>query len=262
MERVPDLSPRESFDQLGYAILRGAIGNEDLQAFQAEFDCALAERRPLRLRLPDQSLATLDQLETGDIGSSRMIDIECHLESARQLILHPRIAEFFHDLAITPVTCIQTLTYLYSSQQGAHSDLYLVSPPWVGPYDRGTLVASWIALEDADESNGALVIYPGSHRLQKKRLKEDFDGRYGEYVTYLQNLCAAAGIEPELFCAKRGDVLFWHGDFVHAGGRILEPGKTRFSLVSHYAWTDPKAPARRDDRVKREAPGGLYYGAP
>jgi ectoine hydroxylase-related dioxygenase (phytanoyl-CoA dioxygenase family) len=28
-------------------------------------------------------------------------------------------------------------------------------------------VAGWAALEDSDESNGSLVIYPGSHKSKK-----------------------------------------------------------------------------------------------
>jgi ectoine hydroxylase-related dioxygenase (phytanoyl-CoA dioxygenase family) len=58
-------------------------------------------------------------------------------------------------------TCLQTLTYKFSSEQGAHSDKKLVDPPQAYDYDRETLVASWFALEPSSLKNGALIIYPG-----------------------------------------------------------------------------------------------------
>jgi len=158
------------------------------------------------------------------------------------------------------VTCLQTLTYQYSSQQRAHSDLFLVDPPWVGGYERSTLAASWIALEDADERNGALLIYPGSHLLEKRTL-ESFAGNYPDYATYLEQLCESNGIEARSFCARRGDILFWHGDFIHAGGEILDADASRFSLVSHYARVPADKASATVDRRKQQTDTGFFYGA-
>lgn len=172
-------------------------------------------------------------------------------------MLSPVVTDFLSLYYGTAPSVLQTLTYKYSSQQGAHSDLHLVNPPTTGTkYNRQSLAAAWFACEEANKNNGALVIYPKSHLLDKK-LYTDFDN-YAAYVQYLEKLCADNGIKPEIFEAKKGDVLFWHGDFVHAGGAIESLNTTRKSLVVHYAnisLTDD----RFDADLKPHQHGNGYY---
>jgi ectoine hydroxylase-related dioxygenase (phytanoyl-CoA dioxygenase family) len=118
------------------------------------------------------------------------------------------------------------------------------------------LAAAWFACEEANENNGALIIYPRSHLITKK-IYSDFDS-YGEYVQYLESLCADHGIKAETFEAKKGDVLFWHGDFVHAGGVIKSPNVTRKSFVVHYANLAVDED-RYDPELKRYEYGKGYY---
>jgi ectoine hydroxylase-related dioxygenase (phytanoyl-CoA dioxygenase family) len=159
-------------------------------------------------------------------------------------------------------TCLQTLTYKYSSEQGAHSDKKLVSPPQAHDYDRESLVASWFALEPSSVENGALIVYPGSHRIPKPPLTWELKYDYAAYVHAMDKLCRDNGCEPEAFEADAGDVLFWHSDFVHAGGPIMSTSAeppTRKSLVCHYArlrrWT------RSRDRIhlRVRSGGGSYF---
>lgn len=258
---VPLSDQVEAYQRDGYVIFRGAIAEPEIAAFETEFNAALASRLPLDVFIARDRIRSLPEVPPEAIKHSRFVDVECHLESVRRLILHTCVRDFFRALGIEQITCLQTLTYKYSSQQRAHSDLFLVDPPWVGGYERSSLAASWIALEDADDRNGALVIYPGSHLLEKRTL-ESFSGNYQEYAAYLEQLCESNGIQPRSFNARRGDILFWHGDFVHAGGKILEPDASRFSLVSHYAYVPPEKPAATTERNKQRIETGFFYGAP
>jgi ectoine hydroxylase-related dioxygenase (phytanoyl-CoA dioxygenase family) len=234
----------EFFKKNGYVIFERAIEHNLIDRFTQDFDSLLQQNRPLQVNLAGNITSFQDILLDSDrekhIRYGRFINIENFSILGKELILHPAISNFLTDVYRgSKPTSLQSLTYKHSSQQGEHSDRYLVSPDWAGNYQRDTLTASWIALEDANEINGALIIYPGSHLIpNKKRLVEEFDNNYGAYVKYCQDICQQHGIKPEYFYAKKGDVLFWHGDFIHAGGVVKDWSKTRFSIVCHYANID------------------------
>lgn len=251
------------FEEHGYVIFENAVAHELIDAFWADVERQMRDNPALTFFVFDKIFTNAERPNVPEAKGStvlRIIDIELHSTIAPQLMLHPLCSEFLKEVygGVLP-TCLQTLTYEHSSQQAAHSDKYLVSPPTVGPfYDRETLAASWIACEDANEENGALIIYPGSHKLPKKRLGEDI-AEYGAYVAHLIQLCADVGIEPKTFTAKKGDVLFWHGDFVHAGGPILNRTRTRKSLVSHYARVPATHAFEGNTRERKHADGGSYF---
>lgn len=255
----------ETFRVKGYAILRGAVAPELCTQFWGEVEKALDEEADLRVVAGGAPVrnAERDQpfgpLWDGQGNPQRIIDIEAHVAMTPQLMLHPVVTQFLCGAIGGAPTCIQTLTYSHSSQQASHSDKFLVSPRAAGPYDRETLVASWIALEAADDANGALIVWPGSHRLPKRRLKADFAGDYGAYVRHLETLCREAGIAPVRFHAEQGDVLFWHGDLVHGGGSIADKTRTRKSLVSHYAMLGRKPKSHWEAKSAVPSGGGFYF---
>ncbi len=255
----------ESFHRTGYAVLRSVIDPDLCDAFWQATDQAV--RTQPNLQVVSQGLSALNKdrpepfgpLYSGVGDPDRIIDIEAHVDLAPSLMLHSAIAEFLRPVLAGPPACIQTLAYSHSSQQAAHSDKFLVSPRAVGDYDRGTLTAAWIALEASTEENGALVLWPGSHLLEKPRLVEDLGGDYGAYAEALEIVCTEAGIKPVRFFAEKGDVLFWHGDLVHGGGKILNPEKTRKSLVCHYANCGPWPRSSWWQRRAVAHPNGFYF---
>ncbi|NWG45512.1 MAG: phytanoyl-CoA dioxygenase family protein [Alphaproteobacteria bacterium] len=256
----------EDFQTDGYVIFRDAIDHDLIDRFWRDVDNQIIHNPYLTWSLHGKIYRN-SEVSRGAVNTDttlRIIDMESHSQLAARLMLHESVQSFLEAYYGYDPTAIQTLTYKFSSEQGAHSDLYLVSPPAVGPYYyRDSLAASWVACEDATEENGALVIYPGSHKLLKKPLQlfnnEDGSFRYGEWVAYLEDLCARHGSGPELFLAKKGDVLIWHGDFVHAGGRILNRARTRKSLVTHYARVRTDEASADPSYVKERADGGWYF---
>jgi ectoine hydroxylase-related dioxygenase (phytanoyl-CoA dioxygenase family) len=244
----------------GYVVFAGAIDHAQVDQFWNDVEWHLGHNDDLSFAMYDKILKNADV--KGEVLQEnsvlRIIDLDRHSEVVPRIMLHPIIQHFLVDYYQAQPTVLQTLTYKFSSQQGAHSDLYLVSPGWAGErYDRSRLMASWLACEDATEANGGLVLYPGSHLLPKRRLDEF--ASYGEYVKYLEDMCSQHGIAPKVFEARKGDVLFWHGDFVHAGGPIQVPGMTRKSLVVHYGCFDEDFEPI-DPKLRRHGYGtGWYY---
>lgn len=252
----------EYFDRYGYVIFKNSISTDLIDSFWSKTEQAISENDDLTYTMYGQ-IYSGPAVPLDGKKLPRIVDIESHVAEARRLMLAPVISKFLRRWykGVAP-TCLQTLTYKYSSEQGAHSDKLLVSPPHAHDYDRETLVASWFALEPSSIKNGALIVYPGSHRIPKPDLAWELAHDYGAYARALDALCRERGCEPEVFEADLGDLLFWHGDLIHAGGPItsqdLEP-PTRKSLVCHYAalrkWTRSRDPAH----VRVRHGGGSYF---
>jgi hypothetical protein len=89
----------------------------------------------------------------------------------------------------------------------------------------------WVAFEDADDENGAVHYYPGSHRLP------DYDflcpGRDEELHAFIDELIPAYGLEKELAYLKRGQALIWAANLLHGGEPVGDPERTRKSQVTH-----------------------------
>ncbi|HEY8971287.1 MAG TPA: phytanoyl-CoA dioxygenase family protein, partial [Puia sp.] len=107
----------------------------------------------------------------------------------------------------------------------------------------GYLIAVWIALEDTSPDNGPLFYYPGSHRLPYL-LNSDFnEGEtslllgnkdYIDYEDRIEEQIKQQSLQPEVFLAKKGDILIWHANLIHGGMPVKDHSLTRRSMVIHY----------------------------
>jgi len=249
------------FDTYGYVVFRRMFEPDRGRAFWRTVEASIAGNADLTYSVWGKFFSGPDVPLEGK-RLPRITDIESHVAETRALMLGTGVTTFLRDWydGRAP-TCLQTLTYKFSSEQGAHSDKLLVRPPWAPDYDCETLVAAWFALEPSRAENGALIVYPGSHRLEKPDLSSELATDYGAYSRALDELCRDAGLQPQTFEAEPGDVLFWHGDLVHAGGAITSDAAelpTRKSLVCHYAVL-PTRRRSRDPGVLRVRYGRGYY---
>jgi ectoine hydroxylase-related dioxygenase (phytanoyl-CoA dioxygenase family) len=251
----------EFFHSNGFVVFRNAVSPAIADAFWEEVEENVAHNPHLQFSMHGRIYTGRDLPENLRVMLPRIIDIQGHAALTVHLMFGRPIPDFLHALYGTAPTCLQTLTYKFSSEQGAHSDCYLVSPPCVGDYNRRTLTAAWIPFEVSTTRNGALIVYPGSHKLAKKRLDTDFRDNYSEYVRYLNRLCITCGCPPQPYDAEVGDVLLWHGDLVHAGGPIQQqsPRPTRRSLICHYGVVPANRPSLTPDWVRLKTPRGSYY---
>lgn len=207
---------------------------------------------------------TAEQLESPGI---KFNSIHAISRAAARLSLTREVVEFLGHVFRGPPCALQSLTFHRGSQQPIHVDYPYVRCQSPLPY----LAASWIPLEDIHPDSGPLAYYPGSHRMEVSGL---FDWGGGSIVfepdsvrqpndlsDYLAARMAAAGIEPRVFCPRKGDALIWHGNLSHAGSAIRDPALTRKSYVTHYTSLDayPKAhmkPGAPEQGVIAKAHGG------
>ena len=135
----------------------------------------------------------------------------------------------------------QTLNFPVGTQQHIHTDsVHFSSNP------ERFMCGVWVALEDTDADNGPLVFYPRSHRWPiytnehigrcVAQMKEPPTQLM--YEQMWRELLAASGVEPAYFYAKKGQALIWAANLLHGGAPQRDPGRTRWSQVTHYFFED------------------------
>ena len=181
---------------------------------------------------------------------------------ACRLSLNREVCEFLTQVFDDAPCVLQSLTFIRGSQQPIHIDY-----PYVCAQTKlAHLAASWVALEDVDPRAGPLAYYPGSHvngiagffdwGQGSILLRSDSARTPMEFAHHLWDRMQEAGIRPEIFCPRKGDVLIWHGALAHEGLPIKSPGLTRKSYVTHYTSLAGYPPGHmKPDALKT----GAYY---
>lgn len=145
----------------------------------------------------------------------------------------PRVVTWLAQLLGEPVcltlahhNSVMTKHPDYGTATGWHRDIRYWS------FARPDLISVWLALGTENETNGALMVIPGSHRLAIAREQLDALDFLRPDVAANQPLFAQ-GKALEL---EAGDVVFFHSGLFHAAGRN-HSGTVKNSVVFAYRGT-------------------------
>jgi ectoine hydroxylase-related dioxygenase (phytanoyl-CoA dioxygenase family) len=112
------------------------------------------------------------------------------------------------------------LNFPVGTQQNLHSDSVHFSA-----IPERFMCGVWVALEDADEGNGALRYVPSSHKwpVYANEHIGHFTNDYRRtgqevYEPLWAELMRVHGVEEQPFRAKKGDALIWSANLLHGGG--------------------------------------------
>ena len=161
-------------------------------------------------------------------------------------MLHPRVLDVLEVLIGPDVLALQTMLFLKppgKPGQGWHQDSYYI------PTHPDTLCGAWIAIDDCDESNGAMWFACGSgHEPVYPPCPEmgyGFGDKLVSDITYVKGVSdtdedrnmlsrIAGRYEQALAPAKAGDVVFFNGHVLHCSRANVTTDRFRRSFVSHY----------------------------
>lgn len=169
--------------------------------------------------------------------STRLEQMHVHFPAIRDIWLYPPVHRFLSLVFDAPSRPCQSLVYVFGSQQDAHQDTIHLTP-----FPAGLMCGVWIALEDVRPGSGELLVYPGSHRLPRVYMHQvgcaKVDGDWSEFgakvVGRWAELLRDSGIAPVPYLARRGQILVWHENLMHAGSVRRDPSLSRRSVVTHH----------------------------
>lgn len=229
---------KEEFERDGYVILSSFFDERQISELVEDLE-EHAYRKP-------SSELVVDNLATGERG--RLIDVgpdvvragrfkvsDVYLESevVRRAALANGLDRILSGLMGQPPVLCNSLFFERGSTQPLHVDsLYMT------PQTRGDLLAIWIALEDVNDDAGPLSYVPGSHVIPPFEFssggRHHVPSEMPQWRAYIEAEIERRGLSTRSFAAKAGDVLVWHSQLIHGGGRIRDRRATRRSLVFHY----------------------------
>jgi ectoine hydroxylase len=206
----------------GYAVLDSFIKDEEIDQINAFVD-QMVEERSAQFKY-DHSLRIMNAVRT----NNELKSIACSekLELILSMLLGKSVSNF------------QSINFLKGSEQKAHSDsIHMTTFPL------GYLIAVWIALEDVNEDQGPLFIYPESHQLDYV-LTDDFNNEgnylffnknaYHNYEAAIENIIEVNNFQRKAAKMKKGDIIIWHANLLHGGAKIKDSDATRKSMALHY----------------------------
>ena len=259
----------DEFRRDGYTVLRGAVSHAAIDEYIAAFDKAAQSDMSINVSYGRDVYPIAGQ----DLRKPllKVLDTLVKIPSALPLAFAPALSEFLTTIFDEAPLAFQSLHFEVGSTQAIHQDTaYVVTER------PNRLAAAWIALEDIHPGTGELVYYPGSHKFGpflypggKKHWSPEDDGNaiHDHHLHWLHETAREQGVKEMAFLPKKGDVLIWHADLAHGGGKITDPNATRRSFVVHYTGrsVDPFyfRGAGADRRKKVSVPGGavssMYY---
>ncbi len=234
MSEYSGLSQRQirEFQEQGYLIVRGAISPGEAAAIGDAF-MQMASNGPVE-GLSEIRHGGREAYNANDPLSRypRMMHPHRHVDKpvgpmAMRYMLDPRIGRILKDLFGEEVVAAQSMFYFKppgARGQDFHQDnFYLRVRP-------GTCMAAWMAIDDADEGNGGMVLVPGSHKLGIICPEKADDSRF--FTT--EHLDTPPGMQQVPATMKAGDVLFFNGSVIHGSYPNTSKERFRRALICHY----------------------------
>ncbi len=223
----------ERFNHEGYLILRGLFSPEEAGEIRETFMRQNADG-PIEGLSETRRIGMEGGYDRNDPLSffPRMMNPHRHADKpvgplTMRFMLEPRLHGPLRDLFGDEPVATQSMFYFKppgARGQDLHQDnFYLRVKP-------GTCMAAWIAVDDADEDNGGMLVVPGTSHLDIACPEKSDPTKY--FTT--EHVEPPPGLKPVLTKLKAGDVLFFNGSLIHGSHPNTSRDRFRRSLICHY----------------------------
>ena len=249
------------FRRDGFVVVRGLVPENDVQELRRHTDELMQGRLPEQQKMMEERDLTKDHgvtiqgLEAPPANLSpaekaqyflRIHMLHRKLALHEKYMLHPRVLDVLEVIIGPDVLAMQTMLFLKppgKPGQGWHQDSYYI------PTHPDTLCGAWIALDDADEMNGAMWFAKGSGVEPVyppcPEVPYGFGDKLVSDITYVKGVSnvddsvnmlsrVADKYDQVLASASAGDVVFFNGHVLHRSKTNHTSDRFRRAFVGHY----------------------------
>ena len=162
-------------------------------------------------------------------------------KGVKEIATSPSILNLLHVVFGRKPFPFQTQNYAVGTQRMLRSDaVHFNSRP------ERFLCGVWVALEDAEEDNGPLHYYPGTHswpiyttdQLGVDVSAQEHAPNQAPYEPFWSDRVKAERIEPQAFYAKKGQALIYAANLLHGDTPRVDTARTRWSQLTRYYFDD------------------------
>lgn len=231
----------EQYRDQGFAIVRQVFTPSEVAELKAAFDAVYAEglRHPSSYRHQNVFFNLADDARLGNI--IRMVQWPSYFnETLNQTRLDKRMLAVVAPLIGRDLK--QIINQMHWKPPGAatvsfgfHQDICFRKPREAYREPATSYVQTGIAVDDHTCENGAMLVYPGSHRLGE--LSFTAEGRVMENTPKRDDL-SAVGLDPAKLVALEmaaGDVALWSPYTVHGSGANKTASDRRLYINGYVA---------------------------
>uniref|UniRef100_A0A8B9QPP9 Phytanoyl-CoA dioxygenase, peroxisomal n=1 Tax=Anas platyrhynchos TaxID=8839 RepID=A0A8B9QPP9_ANAPL len=207
---------RQFYEDNGYLLIKKLVSDEDIERFRKEFIRICRKEVSLPGAMIMKNTALKSEYGQSENVVNKVQDFQEDEELFRYCTL-PEILKYvecftgpnimaMHTMLITNFQTLQTFLH------PMHQDLHYFP---FRPADR--IVCSWTAMERADETNGCLVVQPGTHKEPlKPHAYPQWEGKTNKLFHGIIDY-DDKGPKVHLVMEK-GDTVFFHPLLIHGSG--------------------------------------------
>jgi phytanoyl-CoA hydroxylase len=251
-----------AFRKFGFVIVPNLVSQEEIAELKQHTEDLMQGRLPEQQAVRGKHLPSSGKAVTvNDLGAPpdhlspeekahfflRIHMLHRKLELHERYMLHPRVLDVLEVLIGPDVLAMQTMLFLKppgSQGQGWHQDSFYI------PTHPDTLCGAWIAIDDADEQNGAMWFAKGSGAEPVyppcPEVGYGFGDKLVKDIHYVKGVSdtndannmltrVADKYDQVLGAVKAGDVVFFNGHVLHRSKQNWSKDRFRRSFVSHYS---------------------------
>ncbi|MBP1990346.1 phytanoyl-CoA dioxygenase family protein [Paenibacillus eucommiae] len=213
---------KQQFDTEGYLIVKGLMTLGELQEIEQTFDTISNQIIPGHFE-PVLDPAISDPLKR----YPRIMHPHLFNGTAKKYMLHRPVLAVLADLYAEEPLAAQSMFYYKppgARGQALHQDNFYLQ---VAP---GTCIAAWMAVDEADEENGALLVVPQTnHAAIVCPELADADESFTKHLVKVPE-----GKKAIPAIMDKGDILFFNGNLIHGSYRNKSKNRFRRSFICHY----------------------------
>ena len=210
------------YQENGYLVLESVFSQEECQHFVQHMEDLHTGR------------TQLEGFFQQDKYGARTFNQHLYDPYVLDLLIHPRLHKPLMDCFGGEPEGIQTMHFYEGSEHPLHQDQYYLPD----------CMSAWIAMVRVDESNGPLIVQPGSNRgrlITKSDVPmtllpgETYESQqHNRYFPTVKQVSRENGADIVQVMVNAGDVILFDGKLIHGGAEILKPGTRRHALACHY----------------------------
>ena len=214
---------KQHFDTEGYVVVKGLFTAAQLEEMEQTFSDISDQSIPGHFE-PELKSDQNDPLKR----YPRVMHPHRFNDVAHKYMLHAPILNVLRDLYEEEPLAVQSMFYYKppgSRGQALHQDnFYLQVEP-------GNCIATWTAVDAADEENGGLLVVPKTNHHEL--VCPDESDANESFTTHYVKPPKDSKVMPVIM--DQGDVLFFNGNLIHGSYRNKSKDRFRRAFICHYA---------------------------
>lgn len=156
-----------------------------------------------------------------------------HCQGIYDLVMDKRILDYAED--ILGENLVVTMTHYFAKMPGDKTAVYWHQDASFWPLTPSKVLTVWIAIDDVDVENGAMKIFPGTHRLGRipfEWVTDEEDGVLNQHVHNPEQYAEPVSVE-----LKAGQISL-HSDMLLHGSQPNPSNRRRCGLTIRYMPVD------------------------